>query len=42
MDMLNVCAPQGELVSDMYEVCHLMLIMSYYHYCAVICHCMMN
>jgi len=37
MVMLKVCAVHGESVSDVYGVCHLMLIVSYYHYCAVVC-----
>jgi len=31
MVMLKVCAAHGESVSDVYGVCHLMLIVSYYH-----------
>jgi len=31
MDMLKVWEMHGELVSDVYGVCHLMLIVSYYH-----------
>ena len=30
-------SPKGESVSDVYGVCHLMLIVSYYHQCAVVC-----
>ena len=37
MAMLKVCVAHGESVSDMYGVCHLMLIVSYCHYCAVVC-----
>ena len=40
--MLKVCAAHGEPVSDVYGVCHLMLIVPYYHYCAVVCLYMMN
>ena len=42
MVMLKVCAAHGESVSDVYGACHLMLIVPYYHYCAVVCLYMMN
>jgi len=42
MIMLKVCAAHGESVSDVYGVCHLMLIVSYNHYSAVVCLYMMN
>jgi len=42
MDMLKLCASHGELVSDVYRVCHLILLVSSYHYCAVVCLYMMN
>jgi len=40
MYMLNVCVTG--LVSVVCEVCHLMLIVSFYLYCVVVCHYMMN
>jgi len=42
MDMLNVCVGLGELVFVVCGVCHLMLIVSSYLYCVVVCHYMMN
>ena len=42
MDMLNVCVGPGELVFVVCGVCHLILIVFSYLYCAVVCHYMMS